>query len=150
MIFDTSFVAPSIIVNFQCLRMYFYISTCLIFYWDNSLGFPGGSDSKRSAHNVGDPGSIPGLGRSPGEGNGNLLQGSCLENSMDGGAWWATVHGVTKSRTRLSEFTFNSLLAKVQSDFCLLEKHFIAFVCLFLFCIWLCRGVSCGKQDSAP
>ena len=50
-------------------------------------GFPGGSDSKASACNAGDPGSIPGLGRSPGEGNGNPLQYSCLENSMDGGAW---------------------------------------------------------------
>ena len=50
-------------------------------------GFPGGSDSKVSACNVGDPGSIPGLGRSPGEGNNNPLQYSCLENSMDGGAW---------------------------------------------------------------
>ena len=69
------------------------------------LGFPGGSDSKASAHNVGDLGSILGLGRSPGEGNGNPLQYSCLENSMDGGAWWATVHGVAKSRTQLSDFT---------------------------------------------
>ena len=66
---------------------------------------PGGSDSKASAHNAGDLGSIPGLGRSPGEGNGNPLQYSCLENSIDGGAWWATVHGVTKSWTRLSNFT---------------------------------------------
>ena len=49
--------------------------------------FPGGSDSKVSAHNAGDPGSIPGLGRSPGEGSGNPLQYSCLENSVDGGAW---------------------------------------------------------------
>ena len=64
-----------------------------------SLGFPGGSDSKASACNVGDPGLIPGLGRSPGEGNGNPLQYPCLENPMDGGAWYATVHGVTKSRT---------------------------------------------------
>ena len=63
------------------------------------IDFPGGSDSKVSAYNSGDLGSIPGLGRSPGEGNGNPLQDSCLENSMDGGAWWATVHGVTKSRT---------------------------------------------------
>ena len=54
---------------------------------------------------MGDLGSIPGLGRSPGEGNGNPLRYSCLENPMDGGAWWATVHGVTKSRTRLSDFT---------------------------------------------
>ena len=51
------------------------------------MGFPGGSDGKASACNAGDPGSIPGLGRSPGEGNGNPLQYSCLENSMDGGAW---------------------------------------------------------------
>ena len=68
-------------------------------------GFPGGSDSKASACNEGDPGSVPGLGRSPGEGNGNPLQYTCLENPMDGGAWWATVHGVAKSRTRLNNFT---------------------------------------------
>ena len=55
-----------------------------------------------SAYNVGDLGSIPGSGRSPGEGNG--LQYSCLENPMDGGVWWATVHGVAKSWTRLSEW----------------------------------------------
>ena len=67
--------------------------------------FPGDSDSKASAHNAGDLGLIPGLGRSPGEGNGNPLQYSCLENSMDGGTWWATVHGVAKSQTRLSNFT---------------------------------------------
>ena len=76
-------------------------------------GFPGGSDGKASACNAGDPGLIPGSGRSPGEGNGNPLQYSCLENSMDEGAWWATVHGVTKSRTRLSNLTHlltNSLL----------------------------------------
>ena len=51
------------------------------------LGFPGGSEVKASASNAGDPGSISGLGRSPGEGNGNPLQYSCLENPMDGGAW---------------------------------------------------------------
>ena len=68
-------------------------------------GFPGGSDVKASAHNVGDLGSIPGLGRFPGEGNGNPLQYSCLENPMGGGAWWATVHWVAKSWTRLSDFT---------------------------------------------
>ena len=67
--------------------------------------FPGGSDGKESAYNAGDPGLIPGSGRSPGEGNDNPLQYSCLENSMDRGAWWATVHGVTKRWTRLSNFT---------------------------------------------
>ena len=64
-----------------------------------SVVVPGGSDNKESACDAGDPGSIPGLGRSPGEGNGNLLQYSCLENSMDGGAWQATVHVVAKSWT---------------------------------------------------
>ena len=58
------------------------------------MGFPGGSYNKESAYNTGDPGLIPGLGRSPGEGNGNPLQYSCLENPMDRGAWWATVHRV--------------------------------------------------------
>ena len=67
--------------------------------------FPGSSDGKAFAYNAGDPCSIPGLGRSPGEGNGNPLQYSCLENPMDWGAWWATVHGVAKSRLRLSDFT---------------------------------------------
>ena len=62
-------------------------------------GVPGGSDSKESACNAEDPSSIPGLGRSPGEGNGYPLQDSCLENSMDREAWWAAAHGVTKSWT---------------------------------------------------
>ena len=69
------------------------------------LGFHGGSDGKASACNAGDPGSIPGSGRSPEEGNGNPLQYSCLKNYMVRGAWWATVHGVTKSQTWLSDFT---------------------------------------------
>ena len=77
--------------------------------------FPGGSDSKTSAYNVGDPGSIPGLGRSPGEGNGNPLQYSCLENPMDGGAWLATVHGVAKSRIRLSDFTITIIMTSANS-----------------------------------
>ena len=61
-------------------------------------GFPGGSDGKESACNAGDLGSIHGLGRSPGEGNGYPLQYSCLENSMDRWSWKAIVHGVTKSQ----------------------------------------------------
>ena len=66
------------------------------------LDFPGGSDSKASAYNVGDPGLIPGSGRSSGEGNGNPLQYSCLENPMDRGAWWATVHRVSKTESHLT------------------------------------------------
>ena len=64
------------------------------------LGSPCGSYSKESAYSAGDLGSIPGSGRSPGEGNGNPLQYSCLRNPMDGRAWRATVHGVTKSWTK--------------------------------------------------
>ena len=60
---------------------------------------------KVSAYNAGDPGSIPGSGRFPGEGNGNPLQYSCLENPMDRGAWWVAVHGVAKSWAPQSNFT---------------------------------------------
>ena len=76
-------------------------------------GFPGGAEVKNSPANAGNArkaGAIPGLGRSPGEGNGNPLQYSCLENPMDEGAWWATVHRVTKSQTRLSDLTFTFIL----------------------------------------
>ena len=67
--------------------------------WHVNYIFSGGSDGKEFAYNVGDPGLIPGLGRSPGEGNGNPLQYSCLENPVDEGAWWATIHGITESDT---------------------------------------------------
>ena len=70
------------------------------------LGFPGGSDDKESSCNAGDLGSVPGLGRSLGEGDGYPLQYSGLENSTDRGVWQATVHGVEKSRTQLSNFHF--------------------------------------------
>ena len=66
-------------------------------------GFPGGSDGKEPACSAGDLGSIPGSGRCPREGNGNPLQYSCLENPMDREAWQTTVHGITKSQTRLSD-----------------------------------------------
>ena len=92
-----------------------YVSTILKIHRKNEckeihhsylrIDFPGGSDGKASVYNVVDPGSISGLGRSPGEGNGNPLQDYCLENPMDRGAWQATVHGVTNSQTRLSNFT---------------------------------------------
>ena len=69
---------------------------------------PGGTDDKESSCSVRDVGWIPGLGRSPGGGHGNPLQYSGLENSMDRGAWWATVHGAAKSQTGLSNFHFMS------------------------------------------
>jgi len=68
-----------------------------------SKGFPGGSVVKNPPANAGDAGSIPGLGRSLGKGNGNPLQYSCLENSMNRGAWQATVHRVTQSQTQLND-----------------------------------------------
>ena len=75
-----------------------------------SRGFPGGIVVKNPSSNAGDAGVVslvPGSGGSPGEGNGNPLQYSCLENSVDRGAWWATVHGVVKSQlsTHISEYT---------------------------------------------
>ena len=69
-----------------------------------NYGFLGGSDGEESASNSRDLGSIPASGRFPGEGNGNPFEYSCLENSMDRGAWRATVHGVTKSRTQLNDY----------------------------------------------
>ena len=78
--------------------------------------FLGGSEVKVPVCNVGDLGSIPGSGRFPGEGNGNPLQYSCLENPMDRGTWWATVHGVSKSWTRLSDFTSLLLGRKVMTN----------------------------------
>ena len=78
---------------------------CVYIYIYN-VCFPRGSDGKQSAYNAGGLGLIPGSGRSSGEGNDNPLQDSYLENPMDRGAWQATVLGVTKSRTRMSDFTF--------------------------------------------
>ena len=87
-----------------------FCAFCTCSNFSKSKGFiKGGSEVKASAWNAGDQGSIPGSGRSPGEGNGKPLQYSCLENPKNGGAWWAAVHGVAKSRTRLSEFTFTEV-----------------------------------------
>ena len=80
--------------EYLCLLLYLLITNLIV--------FPDGSEGKESARKAGDPGSIPGLGRSPGEGNGNPFQYSCLENSMDRGDWWATVHGIIKSQTWLT------------------------------------------------
>ena len=71
----------------------------IISLYTYSQGFPGSSMVKNPPANAGDTGSIPGLGRSPGGGNDNPLQYYCLENPMDRGGWWVTVHGITKSQT---------------------------------------------------
>ena len=94
-IYNVLIIIYTILLTFQFLS---YINIFL-----NQEGFPGDSDGKESAYSAGDSGSNPGSGKSPGEGNGNPLQSSCLENSMDREAWWATVHGVAKSQTRLSD-----------------------------------------------
>ena len=106
---------------------------------------PFSSDGKASACNVGDLGSIPGSGKSLGEGNGNPHQYSFLENPMDGGAWWATVHGVAKSRTRLSDFTHSLthlmpyftltiVFWSSSSNLWLLEKVFLVPLLLWAMC----------------
>ena len=88
-----------------------------------TVNFSGGSEGKASACDVGDPGSVPGWGRSPGEGNGHPLRCSCLENPLDKGAWWTAIHGVTKSQTWLERWTLSLSLShplsvKSDSDFC--------------------------------
>ena len=84
--------------------MYLLYMVYILLNYSIYAGFPGSPDGKESACSVGDLGLIPGLRRSPGEGNGYPLQYSCLENPMDRGAWQATVSGVTKSRIRLNDF----------------------------------------------
>ena len=99
-------VQPKNKIRFPNPNSYRHLKVIFLMVCLTSLkGFPGGSEVKVSACNAGDLGLIPGLGRSHGEGNGNPLQYSCLENPMDGEAWWATVHGVAKSQTRLNDFT---------------------------------------------
>ena len=105
------------------------------------MDFPGGSKVKASSSKARDPGLIPGLGRSPGEGNGNPLQYSCLENPMDREAWQVTVHGVAKSRTRLSDFTSPHLTKVID---CVLNRL------NFLHSICLCYGFSCVETHMCP
>ena len=88
---------PGLVLNAGALGAWEFLRFALVSSYSKPEGFP--------ACGAGDQGSIPGLGRSPGEGNGDSLQYSCLENPMGGGVWQATVYGVAKSRTRLSDFT---------------------------------------------
>ena len=107
-----------------------------------SMGFPDGLDSKESVRNMGDISSIPGLGRSPGERNGNPLQYSCLKNPLGRGAWRATVQSVTKSRTWLSDWEctqwspmFLAFLSNPVETFCRqLDAH-----CALASQLWICH-----------
>ena len=102
-----------VICQLPCLKFPALILSTTLLPQIYILGFPGGSGGKEFACNLGDPGLIPGLGRYHAEGHGDPLQHSRLENFMDKGAWWAIVHGVTKSRTQLSNFTsLHSILRK--------------------------------------
>ena len=109
-----------------------------IFYWGSLLckrGFSGSSAGEESACNAGDLGSIPGLGRFPGEGKGYPLQYACLENSMNGGAWQATVHRVSKSWIWLSNFHFHFLFSirrESTEDHRLIKKKINGYVVLIL------------------
>ena len=129
----TSLVAQLVSIHLQCRRPQFD-SWVRKIPWKRDrlhtpifLGFCGGSDDKESPRIGGDLGSVPGSGRSPGGGHGNPLQYSCLENPMDRETWQATVYGVTKSRTQLSDFTF-TFLDKINSlyDFALMVSKRLA------------------------
>ena len=100
------------------------------------LGFPGSSADKESACNAEDLGSIPGLGRSFGEGNGYPLQYSCLENSMERGAWQPTVHRVAKSQTWLSNFFFTPFIP----PFCIKGPNQHQHYCLTIIMSYLAKG----------
>ena len=92
MCFISNLMAADLTGSFKCSGF-----SLILRPHSSQMGFPGGSEVKASTCNAGDLGSIPGSGRSPGDGNGNPLQYSCLENPMDRGAWWATVHRVAGS-----------------------------------------------------
>ena len=104
------------------------------------LGLPGVSDGKESAWNAGDPGSIPGSGRFPGEGNDNSLQYSSLENSMDKGAWWGPVHGFAKSQTLLSNYYFQ-LIALFILKYVFVSKCSETFENVAVFEYWILSNI---------
>ena len=108
-------------------------------FFSTQLSFLGGSEGKESACNAGDLGSIPGLGRFPGEGNGNALQYSCLENSMDEGACRNTARGIAKSRKRLSNFISAFFIVQLSHPYMLL------LLSRFSRCLTLCN-----PKDGSP
>ena len=134
-----------ILINFYkgiwCSQSHdWYLGTTILY----CMGFPGSSVVKYLPANAGNTSLIPGLGSSPRVGNGNPLQYSCLEHSMDRGAWWAAVHRVTKSRTRLSTYTYNVLFCKQAFSSCL-AFNTRALMCLMraLSSIFLAPKIPC-------
>ena len=105
----------NLICTHMCMYIYTYVYEHIYIYIYVCMGFPGGSDGKKSAWSAGNPSLIPGSGRSPGEGNGKPLQYSCLENSMDRGAWWATVHGSQRIRQDWNPVGPNPLVRKIST-----------------------------------
>ena len=93
--------------NFMWAYVYVCMCVCVCVCVCVCIGFPGGSVGEEPSCNAGDSGSVPGLGRSPGGEHGSPLQCSCLENSMDRGTWWAIVHRITKSWTRLNQLSIH-------------------------------------------
>ena len=126
--------------TFQILLV---LNNCFVLSLLHTWPPPYGSDGKDTACNLGDPDLIPGWGRSPGEGNGNPLQYSCLENSMDRGAWWATDHGIAKIWTWLSYFHFHRSNLVFPYD---IQQHILPHfidVSLF-FCPWFIFSIFWG------
>ena len=111
---------PRIILWGHCAFCFLFLHSYLV-----TLGFPGGSDGKESACSAGDMGLIPGSGRSPGEGNDNPLQYSCLENPMDGGAWQAIVHEIAKSGTWLRDFPFFPFVAQLVKSLPVIQEMWV-------------------------
>ena len=124
-----------------------FVYTCV------NMGFPGGSDGKESACKARDLDSIPGLGRFPGEGNGYPLQYSCLENPMDRGAWWATVHGITQSRIRLSDWHW-VYMHKDRHFFVSWGEHIhftlLVFIHVFFFCLFFFQDLLQRGEKTLP
>ena len=131
---DTMYVCIYIyICMYVYIYIYIYIHVCIYIYILVPI-FPGGSDGKVSVYNAGDPGLIPGSEGSPGKGNGNPLQYSGLESPMDRGAWWAIVHGVSKSSTQLNDFTMLCyILIYIMKNFSGAQ------VCIQIQRLWFCN-----------
>ena len=136
------FLWVSVLLSFKFINEFFTISKMVVLVFLPLLLL--WLSSKESACQCGAAGSIPGLGRSPGRGNGNPLQYSCLESPVDRGTWWAIVHGVTKSRILLSDWAHTrTFMCEWDLRAPILNFHFLLFLfSIFCFMVpWLCHPV---------